>query len=199
MTSQNEEFEKKIKGWSWNIDAERRKSKEEIMGELDELDRMAEQLTSQELRRRKLLKEEMDQFWRIEEIKARQRARERDIKEGDKNTAYFFFKANQRKRKKCIHSLEQDGVKYEDNDSMTKHAVEFYMKLFEEEPKENLGLDDDFWKEDEKVTKEEDVMLEAEFIEEEIKRAINGSYAKGPQALMDFPLCSIKGFERLLK
>jgi hypothetical protein len=76
------------------------------MGELDELDRMAEQLTSQELRRRKLLKEEMDQFWRIEEIKARQRARERDIKEGDKNTAYFFFKANQRKRKKCIHSLE---------------------------------------------------------------------------------------------
>jgi hypothetical protein len=42
-------------------------------------------------------------------------------------------------------------------------------------------------------------MLEAEFIEEEIKRAINGSYAKGPQALMDFPLCSIKGFGRLLK
>jgi hypothetical protein len=82
---------------------------------------------------------------------------------------------------------------------MTKHVVEFYKKLFEEEPKENLGLDDDFWKEDEKVTKEENAMLEAEFIEEEIKRAINGSYAKGPQALMDFPLCSIKGFGRLLK
>jgi hypothetical protein len=30
----------------------------------------------------------------VEEISARQRARDRDVKEGDKNTSYFFALAN---------------------------------------------------------------------------------------------------------
>jgi hypothetical protein len=45
------------------------------------------------------LKEELEQVWKIEEIKARQRARDGHIKEGDKNTSYFFALTNQRKRK----------------------------------------------------------------------------------------------------
>jgi hypothetical protein len=116
---------KRIKGWSRNIDAERKKSKEKIMDELDGLDRMAEfhQLTAQEFERKKILRGVMDQFWKIEEIKARQRSRKRDIKEGGKNIAYFVAKANKRKRKKCINSLEEDGVKYEDNEGMIKHAT----------------------------------------------------------------------------
>jgi hypothetical protein len=62
---------------------------------------------------------------------------------------------------------------------MINHAMDFYKKLFGEEPKENLGLDDGFWSEEEKVTHEEKVALEAEFTEEEIKRDIDGSYAEG--------------------
>jgi hypothetical protein len=47
----------------------------------------------------------LEVLWRLEEIKAKQRPRERDIKEGDKNTAYFQVVANQMKRKKSLTPL----------------------------------------------------------------------------------------------
>jgi hypothetical protein len=63
----------KVKGWSRNVDAEMRKTKEALLNELDALDKAVEQqqLTPQEVDRRKSLIARMDQFWRIEEIKAR--------------------------------------------------------------------------------------------------------------------------------
>jgi hypothetical protein len=50
----------------------------------------------------------VEHIWMIEEIKARQRSRDMEIKEGDKNTS-FFAKTNYRKRKKTISCLEDDG------------------------------------------------------------------------------------------
>jgi hypothetical protein len=149
--------------------------------ELDELDSKAENnhLTEREIKRKKELVGLMDHIWRVEEIRARQRAREKDIKEGDRNTSYFFAKANQRKRKKNITFLEEDGVVYEDNKKMLEHASTFYKRLFSEEPKEKIHLDEGFWKESGKVTPEENLFLEGELTEEEIKRAIDNSYSEG--------------------
>jgi hypothetical protein len=72
--------------------------------------------------------------------------------------------------------LEDSEGKYEDNDSM---LLNFIKNVFGKEPKNNIKLDQGFWGEEEKVTGEENTWLEAEFSEEEIKRAIEGSYLEG--------------------
>jgi hypothetical protein len=55
---------------------------------------------------------------------------------------------------------------------MVDHASQFYKKLFGEEPRANIKLDDGFWEMEERVTPEENELLEAEMTEEEIFQAI---------------------------
>jgi hypothetical protein len=62
---------------------------------------------------------------------------------------------------------------------MLKHVVAFYKNLFGEEASEGLKLDEDIWEVEEKVTSEENQILEAQFSVEEIKEAIDSSYAEG--------------------
>jgi hypothetical protein len=116
---------RKTKGWCRNREAELRKNKAKLMAELDALDALAEQqpLAEEEKVRRTGLSLEFDKLWKIEEIKARQRSRDRNIKEGDRNTVYFFAKANQRKRKKVVASLENDGEIITSTEGIIKHAM----------------------------------------------------------------------------
>jgi hypothetical protein len=188
LAIQDESLEEKIKGWSYNINAEMKKNKTRILIELDGLDKLAEKrnLTLEENTRSKDLKAQVDKIWKMEEIKARQRAREKDIKKGDKNTTYFYSKASQRRRKKIIDSLEENGISFDNNSDMLAHGTNFYKRLFGKESRENLILDEGFWEEHEKISLEENQMLEAEFTEEEIKRAIDSSYKEGASGLDGF-------------
>jgi hypothetical protein len=157
-----------------------------LVSEIDRPDLMAKNqvLTDQEKAKRRELCIKLENIWRIEEIKAKQRSRDKDIKEGDRNTAYFCAKANQRRRKKTIPCLLDDeveisdnatmcnhAVEISDNATMCNHAVEFYKNLFGEEPKENIRLNGDFWQEGEKVLPEENDSLESKITKEEVRQA----------------------------
>jgi hypothetical protein len=80
---------------------------------------------------------------------------------------------------KTISCLEENGNALTDNDSMIKHEVEFYKNLFGKETRDNIRIHEEFWEDEEKVTLEENTILEAEFSEEEIKKANDKSYPEG--------------------
>lgn len=62
---------------------------------------------------------ELGEIWKTEEIKARQISRDRDIMEGDRNTAFFHVVANQR-RKKLNNVLDGPNGHVFDNQGMKK-------------------------------------------------------------------------------
>ena len=75
-------FRRSSKGWSRNIESELRKHKSELMSEYDNLDIKSEteELSLDEKGRLDQINAEMQKNWLQEEIKAKQRSRDRDIK-----------------------------------------------------------------------------------------------------------------------
>lgn len=169
------------KGWNYNIEAELRHLKKDLMLEYDTLDIKSEtdELSVEELNRIKFIRGEMSNIWLKEETKAKQRSRDRDIKEGDRNTAYFHVVANQRRRKTLIHSLQGPNGPTSDTTEMLDVATSFYKKLFGKEYPSGFTLSSNFFATSNKVTSEENEKLSAPFSEEEIKAAIFGSYSDG--------------------
>jgi hypothetical protein len=101
-------FRKWSKSWSKNIDSELRNLKKYLMEDYDLLDIKAEleEMSTEEHARPKYIYREMSNLWLREEIKAKERSRDRDIKEGDRNTNYFHTIGNQKRRKMLVHSLD---------------------------------------------------------------------------------------------
>jgi hypothetical protein len=75
----------------------------------------------------------------------------------------------------------------------------FTKKLFCKEHMENMSLDEGFWAEEEKVTHEENEFLEKEFSKEEVKRALDESYAEGAPGPDGFSFLFYQKFWKTIK
>jgi mannosylglycoprotein endo-beta-mannosidase len=130
---------------------------------------------------------ELQKIWRNEEIKSRQRARERDILEGDQNTKYFHAMANKRRRKKQIVSLEGPSGEVTTTEGILNIAVDYYKSLFGSEARMDIDLSEDFWNPNELVCESHNINLCKEFFEKEIRDVVFGSYAEGARGPDGFP------------
>lgn len=74
-----------------NIIADIKKKKNELLKEYDNLDLKYEAglLLPREKKKMDDIMRDLENIWSLEEIKARRRSRDRIVKEGDRNTAYF--------------------------------------------------------------------------------------------------------------
>jgi hypothetical protein len=139
-------FMRMVRGWATNLTADLNRHKQSIAVEFKWLDLESENmfLDDDEANRMKWLASELDKIWAIDEIKARQRSRDRDILEGDRNTAYFHAIANHRARKKKIEGLQGDSGLVHDIQGILDIAVKYYKGLFKWESREPFCLDRDF-------------------------------------------------------
>ena len=157
------------------------------------------ELNDQELGRMKAIHLELQRHWLKEEVKTKQRSRDRDIKEGDRNTAYFHAVANQRRRKTPIHSLDGPDGPVNDIKDMLGVAVDFYKDLFKKEHNSGFTLSSDFFFAEELVTLVENENLESPFTEEEIKKAVFDSYPDGAPGPDGIPFFFYQHFWEVIK
>lgn len=143
-----------IRGWAANETAQLNREKVALTEEFSRLETLAEDgnLSLADSQAMHSIENQLERIWALEEIKSRQRSRDRNIEEGDRNTAYFQAVANYRSRKKRINCLQGPTGLVHDQKGMMKVAVDFYKELFAKEDDLGVRLGSSFWDNRDKVT-----------------------------------------------
>ncbi|KAL2896303.1 hypothetical protein RDABS01_038087 [Bienertia sinuspersici] len=106
--------------------------KKEIKERKEKMEQLMSQDASEEhIKEMKLLDGEIDELERREEEFWAQRSRQVWLKEGDKNTAFFHKKAQQRRYRNTIRGVFDDGGNWrEEEEEMEEIFLEFFSNLF---------------------------------------------------------------------
>ena len=134
---------KKLKGCNANFENAIKIKKKELAMELDKIDKLSEasRLSAINWHRLQECRSELNTILKEEEIKWLQRSREKELLEGDNNTKYYHAKANGRRRKNRIVSLNQEDGVIEGQENLKNYITDFYKSLFGESGRTSVFLD----------------------------------------------------------
>ncbi|WMV48297.1 hypothetical protein MTR67_041682 [Solanum verrucosum] len=161
----------KLKEWSRTAQGNLGLQKQNILNQLYDLDvtQAHRCLSDDESYLRAVLTVEFEEVAKKEEVAWRQRSRAIWLKEGDKNTKFFHRTANCHKRCNNIDSLLINGANVSEPTMIREEIIDFYQNLY----KENEHWRPQFSPTDQATLNEEDnVMLQSQFGEQEIKECV---------------------------
>ena len=99
-------------------------------------------LTVEEKRNKERISRELEKIMQLEEICWRQKSRVVCIKEGDRNTKFFYCMANSHRQFNSIDKLIVDEVMSFDQGSIVECITHFYKRLYFENEAHRPVLDD---------------------------------------------------------
>jgi hypothetical protein len=109
---------------------------------------------------------------REEEIKWYQIYKVQSLLKRDSNTTYFHSASNGRHRKKLIHSLIQEEGLIEGHEELKSYITSYYKGLFGPPENSDISLDESRIEDILQVNSEENAILTAPYLEEEVRKAI---------------------------
>jgi hypothetical protein len=167
-------FKMFFKGWGSNLFGHLKKKKLELRLELENLENMEESmdLSPVDWIRKTNIQAELFNLYAEEEEYWYQRSHSRWLLHGDQNTSYFHRIANGRKRKKTIHSLDNDGIVIEGTKNLLQHATDYYKNLFGPAPGNLFPISPNLWSAAETLTVDDNIDLTRPFSMEEVKNAL---------------------------
>jgi hypothetical protein len=121
-----------LRGWAKNVSGHYKKEKKEILNTQDMLDKKEESISLQldEINVKQCLNNRTADLLREEKIKWYQRAKVKELLEGDSNTKYFQLVANRKYRKTRIFQLQDEDKVIEGDIALKKHITSYYKELF---------------------------------------------------------------------
>lgn len=171
-----------LKIWNKEVFGNVQESIKDVESQINSLDLIAETcpLSSEDISRKKKLKEE---FWklsrRLEWIWLQKSRLDWSLK-GDKNTSFFHLTANGRQSMNLLNALVIDGSSVDDPGKIKSEIFTFFQETFKEEWQARPKLDGPFQA---ILNREQGDLLTKPFEEEEIWQAIascDGNKAPGP-------------------
>jgi hypothetical protein len=138
------------------------------------LDKKAENIPLQpdEINVKQCLNNRLAHLLREEEIEWYQRAKVKELLEGDSDTKYFLLVANVKYRKTRIFQLQHEDTVIEGDDALKKYIASYYKDLFSPPKPSLFSLDESRIDDIVQVSQEENDLLIQPFIVDEVREAI---------------------------